>query len=105
MSQQRKPHPEAGLGQLGGALMLATRAGQNVNRNLARPWYTPVPQPQSRPQPQAQRQARPKYHAQQQTRAQAQPQSQFYGSSTNIFNFRLALLTGQHIPVNPRRQR
>jgi hypothetical protein len=94
MSQQRRPNPESGLGGLGGVLMGATRAGQNVNRNLARPRYTPAPQPQPRPQPQAHRQAR----------LQAQPQC--YVSPTANFNFRLSLLTSQRIPVNlPRKRR
>jgi hypothetical protein len=100
MSQQRKPQPESGLGGLGGVLMGATRAGQNVNRNLARPRYTPVPQLQSRPQIQAQQQARSKYHAQQQTRAQAQPQPYYQASPVEIFNFRMSLATGKRVPLN-----
>jgi hypothetical protein len=86
MSQRRSPHPEAGLGQLGGALMMATHAGQNVQRNLSRPRYAPAPKPQPKPQPQAQKQARP----------QAQPQPYYKPSSTFTFNVRLAMLTGQH---------
>jgi hypothetical protein len=95
MSQQRRPHPEAGLGQLGGALMMATHGGQNVNRNLARHRYTPTPQPQPRQQT----------HAQQQARIQAHSQSYYQPSPTDVFNFRLSLLTSQRIPVNLSRKR
>jgi hypothetical protein len=73
MSQRRSPHPEAGLGQLGGALMMATHAGQNVQRNLSRPRYAPAPKPQPKPQPQAQKQARP----------QAQPQPYYQEGKIN----------------------
>jgi hypothetical protein len=96
MKNRFSNNPQAGIGQLGGVLMLATHAGQNVQRNLSRPRYTPAPQPQCRLQPQAQQQARPK----------AYPQPCYQLSPTEIFNVRVAILTGQKIPVNlPRRLR
>ena len=94
MSQQRKSNTESGLGQLGGALMMATKAGNNVNRNLSRARYTPASQPQPRPQPQAQR-----------ARFQAQPQPYYQPSPTDIFNSRLSLLTSQRISVNFQRDK